>query len=64
MIFEHGYLYAKLGRGRVVALNDADIELPSDLSGILYISRSASDWKKQLLIEMKTAGLDFDFLKS
>lgn len=64
VIFEHGYLYAKLGRGRVVALNDADIELPSDLSGILYISHSASDWKKQLLIEMKTAGLDFDFLKS
>lgn len=60
VIFEHGYLYAKLGRGRVAALNDTNIEIPSDLSGVLYIPHSASDWKNQLMREMKAAGLDFD----
>lgn len=63
VIFEHGYLYAKLGRGRVAALNDADVEIPSDLAGVLYISRSAPDWKNQLMREMKSAGLEFDSTK-
>lgn len=60
VIFEHGYLYAKLGRGRVAALNDSGIEVPSDLAGVLYIPRSAADWKQQLMREMKTAALEFD----
>lgn len=64
VIFEHGYLYAKLGRGRVAALNDAGIEIPSDLSGVLYISHATSDWKNQLMREMKEAGLDFDPTKA
>ena len=64
VIFEHGYLYAKLGRERVAALNDDGIEIPSDLSGVLYISHSASDWKNQLMREMKSAGLEFDSTKA
>lgn len=64
VIFEHGYLYAKLGRGRVAALNDDGIEIPSDLSGVLYISHATSDWKNQLMREMKVAGLDFDSTKA
>ncbi len=64
VIFEHGYLYAKLGRGRVAALNDNEIEIPSDLSGVLYISHTASDWKNQLMREMKEAGLNFDPTKA
>ncbi len=60
VIFEHGYLCAKLGRNNVVAINDDGIEIPSDLSGVLYIPRSASDWKSQLMREMRTAGLKFD----
>lgn len=63
VIFEHGYLYAKLGRGHVAALNDSDIELPSDLDGVLYIAHSAQDWKNQLMREMKDAGLKFDATK-
>lgn len=60
VIFEHGYLYAKLGSGRVAALNDSGIEVPSDLAGVLYIPRSAPDWKNQLMREMRAAGLEFD----
>lgn len=64
VIFEHGYLYAKLGPGRVAAINDSGIEIPSDLSGVLYVPRSASDWKNQLMREMKAAGLEFDATKA
>ena len=60
VIFEHGYLCAKLGRKRVVALNDANVEIPSDLSGVLYIPHSSADWKNQLMREMRSAGLEFD----
>lgn len=64
VIFEHGYLYAKLGPGRVAALNDSGIEVPSDLAGVLYVPRSASDWKNQLMREMRAAGLNFDSTKA
>lgn len=64
VIFEHGYLYAKLGPGRVAALNDAGIEIPSDLAGVLYVPRSAPDWKNQLMREMRAAGLEFDSTKA
>lgn len=60
VIFEHGFLYAKLGRNRVVALNDEGLEIPSDLSGVIYISRSQDDWKNMIMREMKSAGLEFD----
>ena len=64
VIFEHGYLCAKLGRSRVAALNDDGIEIPSDLAGVLYIPHSVSDWKNQLMREMKAAGLEFDSTKA
>ena len=60
VIFEHGYLCAKLGRGHVVALNERGVEVPSDLAGVLYISLSDTDWKIRLMREMKAAGLKFD----
>ena len=37
VIFEHGYFIGKLGRERVVALVKGDLELPSDISGVLYL---------------------------
>jgi predicted nucleotide-binding protein len=40
VVFEMGYFYGKLDRvkGRVIALVKGPIELPSDLSGIVWIS--------------------------
>ncbi len=64
VIFEHGYLCAKLNRDRVVALNDSGIEVPSDLAGVVYISHSDADWKNQIMREMKNAGLTFDSTKA
>ena len=38
VVFEHGYLCAKLGRKRVVALKEEQVEFPSDLAGVVYIN--------------------------
>lgn len=62
VIFEHGYFYAKLGCRNVVALHEPRVEIPSDLSGVLYISL-ASDWKSELKKEMKAAGIEADWTR-
>jgi predicted nucleotide-binding protein len=44
-----------------VGLRAEDVEIPSDLAGVLYIPLdSAGAWKLKLAREMKTAGLDVD----
>lgn len=61
VVFEHGYLIAKLGRGRVSALVKGDVETPSDISGILYIPMdTAGAWKMHLAKNMQAAGLSVD----
>lgn len=37
VIFEMGYLIAKLGREKVILLHKGKVEIPSDIAGILYI---------------------------
>lgn len=60
VVFEHGYLVNKLGRNRVVALVEDGVETPGDVSGVLYISLSDTDWKQKVLREMDAGGLHFD----
>lgn len=62
VMLEFGYFMAKLGRGRVVALHEAGVELPSDVSGVLYKSL-AGNWHTELARELKAAGIDIDFSK-
>lgn len=59
VVFEHGYLMGKLGRDRVCALHVNEVEIPSDLSGILYIPMD-SDWKIKLINEMNAVGFHLD----
>jgi predicted nucleotide-binding protein len=59
VVFEHGYLIAKLGRNRVVPLVGDKVELPSNISGIVYVSKS--DWQLDIAKEMKAAGYTVDF---
>jgi predicted nucleotide-binding protein len=61
VIFEHGYLTAKLTRTRVVPLVSGKLELPSDISGIVYIDDS--NWQIEVAKEMKAAGYQIDFNK-
>ncbi|MYD50574.1 MAG: nucleotide-binding protein [Dehalococcoidia bacterium] len=61
VIFELGFFVGKLGRGNTCALLKADVEIPSDYDGVLYITMDDLEtWKLQLVRELKAAGLDVD----
>lgn len=61
VIFELGFFAGKLGRGRVCLLQRGRIEIPSDLSGVIYTELDGAEgWKAKLVAEMKAAKLDFD----
>jgi len=54
VVFEHGYLIARLGRSRVTAFVKGDIETPTDISGVVYVDLDANGaWKNELARELK-----------
>ena len=59
VVFEHGYLIAKLGRDKVAALIVDNIELPSDIRGIVYVN--STNWQMDIANEMKRAGYEVNF---
>lgn len=64
VVFEHGYLIGRLGRENVSALVDGKLELPNDISGVVYINLDeGSAWQLQLAKEMKQSGYDIDMNK-
>ena len=63
-MFEHGYMVAKLGRNRVIALVDKGVEIPGDLSGVVYISLENSDWEIQVMRELENGGLKIAWSKA
>lgn len=58
VIFEFGYFVGKLGRNRVCCLYKGDVELPSDLSGLLYkkIDTTVNAQGYEIMKELKAAG--------
>ncbi|MDD4995441.1 MAG: nucleotide-binding protein [Patescibacteria group bacterium] len=61
VIFELGYFVGRLGRNRVCALYESEVELPSDINGVLYIKYDSSEsWKYQLCKELKSSGFSAD----
>lgn len=61
VIFELGFFAGKLGRGRVCLLRKGDVEIPSDLFGVIYTEMdSAEGWHSKLVRELKAANLQFD----
>lgn len=57
VVFEHGYLMAKIGRENVCALVKGEIETPSDISGVVYTPlNSNGGWKIELVKELKACG--------
>jgi predicted nucleotide-binding protein len=61
VIFELGYFAGKLGRGRTCRLRKGEVEIPSDLYGVIYTDMDAADgWKRNLARELNAAGFDFD----
>jgi predicted nucleotide-binding protein len=64
VVFELGCFIGILGRSRVCALLKGDIEIPTDLSGVLYTPMDdAGVWKFKLAREIKAAGIDVDLNK-
>ena len=62
VVLEFGFFIAKLGRNRVVALYESDVELPSDLNGVLY-KPLAGNWHTALAKELLAAGIEVDLTK-
>ena len=64
VIFEHGLLIGKIGRANVVALVKGNVEIPNDISGVVYKSMDTSGaWKYSIAREMKSSGYDVDMNK-
>ena len=67
VIFELGYFIAKLGRQNVIVLHQlnneelGDLELPSDIHGVLYIHfDEEGSWKENLVQELRENGFEID----
>jgi len=61
VIFELGYFVGKLGRGRACLLRKGEVEIPSDLYGVVYSEMDPREgWKLKLAREFAAANLDFD----
>ena len=57
VVFEHGYLMGKIGRNNVCALLKGEIEIPNDISGIVYVNMDEEDaWNLKIARELKRAG--------
>jgi predicted nucleotide-binding protein len=61
VVLELGYFIGRLGRDRVCALKRGDLELPSDVVGVVYVPMDPGGaWKLLLAREMREAGLPVD----
>lgn len=60
VVFEFGFFVGKLGRNRVCCLYTGDVELPSDLHGLIYLQFKSSVNEIQLDIvkELRAAGYE------
>ena len=64
VIFELGYFVGKLGRGRACLLRKGEVEIPSDLYGVIYTDMDAANgWKLKLAKELKAAEIPFNQAK-
>lgn len=61
VVLETGYFMGKLGRDHVVLLADKGIEMPSDLSGVVYTDTAS--WQFDLLKELSAMGYKVDLNK-
>ena len=61
VVLELGYFWGRLGRKRLCVLYKEGVELPSDMSGIVYVPMdNFGGWKQKLAREMNRAKLPID----
>ena len=64
VILELGYFIRALGRKRVAAIYQQDVEIPSDYSGVLFIPHDESGiWQLRLAKEIRASGIRVDLNK-
>ncbi len=64
VIFELGYFVGRLGRGRVCLLRKGNIEMPSDLQGVIYKPIDEHNgWYVAVAKDLKQAGFPIDLNK-
>ena len=64
VVLELGFFLGKLGRGRVCALYQDGVEIPSDYNGVLFVKLDDAAWKLQLAKELKAARIEVDMNKA
>jgi len=65
VILELGFFAAKLGRDKTIVLVKGDVEMPSDVIGLVYERMDAADgWKMRVAKELNAAGFDVDLNKA
>ena len=61
VIFELGYFFGLIGRKRVCILYKGNLELPSDIQGVVYVPMDDNgEWKQAIVREMESIGLLVD----
>ena len=64
VILELGLFIGAIKRSRVAILHEPDVELPSDIGGLLFIEFDGGDgWRFKLAKEMGASGLSVDMNK-
>ena len=60
VVLEFGFFIGRLGRDRVCCLYKGDVELPSDMHGIVYIpfKESVNEVRNKIIKELKAAGYE------
>lgn len=62
VVFEAGYFMGKLGRKNVIMIADKEIEIPSDMQGVVYSDNTY--WQVAVLKELKEIGFNVDMNKA
>lgn len=60
VVFEFGYFAGLLGRDRVCCLYKGDVELPSDMDGVVYVpfKTSVNECREKIVSELEAAQLE------
>lgn len=64
VVFEHGFLIGKIGRENVCALIKGEVEIPNDISGVVYVKMDNEDaWHLKVARELRNSGYEIDMNK-
>lgn len=65
VVFEHGLLIGLYTRSKVVCLvkKEGDIEMPSDVNGIVYTDHGSKDWRISVAHMLNDAGYKINYRK-